>query len=84
MFKISKSEYISKPVISENIIFVFRPAGWDSMKKIGILYENMQSCRPDDYYRDVITQPAIRKVSDIVIVLMVRLYAFPGLYPHSL
>ncbi|CAH0404600.1 unnamed protein product [Chilo suppressalis] len=40
---------------------VLIPAGWDSMKKISILYENMQSCKPDDYYRDVIVQPAIRK-----------------------
>ncbi|PZC80286.1 hypothetical protein B5X24_HaOG214985 [Helicoverpa armigera] len=40
---------------------VLIPAGWDSMKKISILYENMQSCKPDDYYRDVIVQPVIRK-----------------------
>lgn len=40
---------------------VLIPAGWDSMKKISILYENMQSCKPDDYYRDVIVQPAVRK-----------------------
>jgi hypothetical protein len=32
------------------------------MKKISILYENMQSMKPDDYYRDVIVQPAVRKV----------------------
>ncbi|CAH2065986.1 unnamed protein product, partial [Iphiclides podalirius] len=40
---------------------VLIPAGWDSMKKISILYENMQSCKPDDYYRDIIVQPATRK-----------------------
>ncbi|XP_045458869.1 cytoplasmic dynein 1 light intermediate chain 2 [Melitaea cinxia] len=40
---------------------VLIPAGWDSMKKISILYENMQTCKPDDYYRDVIVQPATRK-----------------------
>ncbi|XP_045511723.1 cytoplasmic dynein 1 light intermediate chain 2 [Colias croceus] len=40
---------------------VLIPAGWDSMKKISILYENMQTCKPDDYYRDVIVQPASRK-----------------------
>jgi hypothetical protein len=32
------------------------------MKKISILYESMQSMKPDDYYRDVIVQPALRKV----------------------
>jgi len=32
------------------------------MKKISILYESMQSVKPDDYYRDVIVQPALRKV----------------------
>ncbi|KAF9812064.1 hypothetical protein SFRURICE_021421, partial [Spodoptera frugiperda] len=31
------------------------------MKKISILYENMQTCKPDDYYRDIIVQPVIRK-----------------------
>ncbi|XP_048482713.1 cytoplasmic dynein 1 light intermediate chain 2 isoform X4 [Plutella xylostella] len=40
---------------------VLIPAGWDSMKKISILYENLQTCKPDDYYRDVIVQPATRK-----------------------
>lgn len=32
------------------------------MKKISILYENMHSCKPDDYYRDIIAQPIMRKV----------------------
>ncbi|KAH9628962.1 hypothetical protein HF086_001872 [Spodoptera exigua] len=41
---------------------VLIPAGWDSMKKISILYENMQTCKPDDYYRDIIVQPVIRKL----------------------
>ncbi|CAK1549614.1 unnamed protein product [Leptosia nina] len=40
---------------------VLIPAGWDSMKKISILHENLQTCKPDDYYRDVIVQPATRK-----------------------
>lgn len=31
------------------------------MKKISILYENMHSCKPDDYYRDIIVQPITRK-----------------------
>lgn len=51
-----------KSGITTNIKFISRPAGWDSMKKISILYENMQSCKPDDYYRDIIVQPATRKV----------------------
>jgi dynein light intermediate chain 1 len=35
------------------------------MKKISILHENMQSMKPDDYYRDVIVQPVLRKVSHL-------------------
>lgn len=37
------------------------PAGWDNLKKISILYENMHSCKPDDYYTDIIAQPPSRK-----------------------
>lgn len=40
---------------------VLIPAGWDNMKKINILYENMQSCKPDDDYNDIIAQPPSRK-----------------------
>lgn len=43
------------------IIFIYRPAGWDNQKKISILYENMQSCRPEDLYNDIIAQPPSRK-----------------------
>ena len=46
-----------------SIVFVvvfYRPAGWDSSKKIGILYENMHSVKPDQYYTDVIAKPMIR------------------------
>lgn len=46
-------------VVEKDAVFI--PAGWDNMKKISILYENMHSCKPDDYYRDVIVQPAMRK-----------------------
>lgn len=35
------------------------------MKKISILYENMHSCKPEDYYRDIIVQPITRKVITI-------------------
>lgn len=37
------------------------PSGWDSMKKISIVCENLQSMKPDDYYRDIIAPPASRK-----------------------
>lgn len=40
---------------------VLIPAGWDNMKKINILYENMQACKPDDDYNDNIAQPPSRK-----------------------
>ncbi|KAG5887312.1 hypothetical protein JTB14_006456 [Gonioctena quinquepunctata] len=46
-------------VVEKDAVFI--PAGWDNMKKISILHENMHSCKPDDYYRDVIVQPATRK-----------------------
>ena len=40
------------------------PAGWDNDKKIAILYENMHSVKPDQYYTDVIARPiVVRKVS---------------------
>lgn len=39
-----------------------RPAGWDNMKKISILYENMHSCKAEDYYLDIILAPPSRKV----------------------
>ncbi|KAK3932583.1 Cytoplasmic dynein 1 light intermediate chain 2 [Frankliniella fusca] len=46
-------------VVEKDAVLI--PSGWDNMKKISILYENMQSMKPDDYYRDVITQPGTRK-----------------------
>ncbi|KAK9869354.1 hypothetical protein WA026_003111 [Henosepilachna vigintioctopunctata] len=46
-------------VVEKDAVFI--PAGWDNMKKISILYENMHSCKPDDYYRDIIVQPVTRK-----------------------
>jgi len=38
------------------------PSGWDSEKKISILYEGLNSMRHDDAYNDVITRPVTRKV----------------------
>lgn len=49
----------------------FRPSGWDNMKKISILYENMHTCKPDDYYRDIIVQPTTRKVFELFVFLIV-------------
>nr|CAD7255984.1 unnamed protein product [Timema shepardi] len=46
-------------VVEKDAVLI--PSGWDNMKKISILYENMQSMKPDDYYRDIIVQPALRK-----------------------
>lgn len=46
-------------VVEKDAVFI--PSGWDNMKKIAILYENMQTCKPDDYYRDIIAQPATKK-----------------------
>nr|CAD7396024.1 unnamed protein product [Timema poppensis] len=50
-------------VVEKDAVLI--PSGWDNMKKISILYENMQSMKPDDYYRDIIVQPALRKVYSI-------------------
>jgi len=44
-------------VVEKDAVFI--PAGWDSSKKIGILYENMHSVKPDQYYTDVIAKPMV-------------------------
>ncbi|VVC39323.1 Dynein family light intermediate chain,P-loop containing nucleoside triphosphate hydrolase [Cinara cedri] len=36
---------------------VFVPSGWDSMKKIEVLYENMQKIDPETHYSDAIPFP---------------------------
>ena len=46
-------------VVEKDAVFI--PAGWDNTKKIAILYENMHTCKPEDYYRDIIVQPVTRK-----------------------
>ncbi|KAF5269240.1 hypothetical protein FQR65_LT02541 [Abscondita terminalis] len=46
-------------VVEKDAVFI--PAGWDNMKKVSILYENMHTCKPDDYYTDIIAQPVTRK-----------------------
>ncbi|KAI1285308.1 Cytoplasmic dynein 1 light intermediate chain 2 [Halotydeus destructor] len=46
-------------VVEKDAVFI--PAGWDNEKKIAILYENIQSCNPDDDFNDVIVKPTHRK-----------------------
>ncbi|XP_078042738.1 dynein light intermediate chain isoform X2 [Augochlora pura] len=46
-------------VVEKDAVLI--PAGWDNMKKISILFENLQSMKPDDYYTDVIAQPATNR-----------------------
>lgn len=46
-------------VVEKDAVFI--PAGWDNDKKIAILYENIQSCSPDDEFNEVITKPVHRK-----------------------
>lgn len=48
-----------------------RPAGWDNMKKISILHENLQSMKASDYYRDVIAQPATNRKVRVTILICV-------------
>ncbi|XP_050528607.1 cytoplasmic dynein 1 light intermediate chain 2 isoform X2 [Daktulosphaira vitifoliae] len=40
---------------------VFIPSGWDSMKKISILYDNLQTIRHDEFYNSVISKVITRK-----------------------
>ena len=42
-------------VVEKDAVFI--PSGWDSLKKISILYENIQSFTPEDNYNDIITVP---------------------------
>ncbi|RWS03393.1 cytoplasmic dynein 1 light intermediate chain 2-like protein [Dinothrombium tinctorium] len=46
-------------VVEKDAVFI--PAGWDSEKKIAILYENIQSCSPDDNYNDIIAKPVSKR-----------------------
>lgn len=46
-------------VVEKDAVLI--PAGWDSLKKISILYENMQTCRAEDFYTDIISPPPSRK-----------------------
>ncbi|KAK4302662.1 hypothetical protein Pmani_025263 [Petrolisthes manimaculis] len=46
-------------VVEKDAVFI--PAGWDNDKKIAILYENMHTMSPDDYYTDVIVKPPVAR-----------------------
>ncbi|XP_070574846.1 cytoplasmic dynein 1 light intermediate chain 2-like isoform X2 [Ptychodera flava] len=46
-------------VVEKDAVFI--PSGWDNLKKISILYENMQSMHPDDSYESVINRPHVRR-----------------------
>ncbi|XP_060532723.1 cytoplasmic dynein 1 light intermediate chain 2 [Cylas formicarius] len=46
-------------VVEKDAVFI--PSGWDNLKKISILYENLHTCKADSYYRDIIVQPVTRK-----------------------
>lgn len=46
-------------VVEKDAVLI--PAGWDNLKKISILYENMHSCKAEDYYTDIISAPPSRK-----------------------
>ena len=46
-----------------DLCLINSPAGWDNDKKISILYENLQSMKPDDDYSDIISRPTTRKVA---------------------
>ncbi|MCL4121100.1 UNVERIFIED_CONTAM: hypothetical protein GTU68_014305, partial [Idotea baltica] len=46
-------------VVEKDAVFV--PSGWDNDKKISILYENMHTMNPGDYYTDVIAKPQVTR-----------------------
>ncbi|ESO81920.1 hypothetical protein LOTGIDRAFT_223679 [Lottia gigantea] len=46
-------------VVERDAVFV--PCGWDNEKKISILYETMNTVKPEDSFEDVIVKPLTRK-----------------------
>ncbi|XP_044573467.1 cytoplasmic dynein 1 light intermediate chain 1 isoform X2 [Drosophila ananassae] len=46
-------------VVEKDAVLI--PAGWDSLKKISILYENMHGVKADNVYSDIIKAPPTRK-----------------------
>lgn len=55
-------EILYEKIMIQLFVLLYRPAGWDNLNKISILYENMHSCKAEDYYTDVIAPPPQRKV----------------------
>ena len=53
----------------QSFFLTFRPTGWDNDKKIGILYENLQSMKAEDGFNDVLAKPVTRKVRNTRTVL---------------
>ncbi|EDV29764.1 uncharacterized protein TRIADDRAFT_52490 [Trichoplax adhaerens] len=55
-------------VVEKDTIFI--PSGWDTMKKIGILYEHMKYFSPDDAYEErIIKPPSTKAISESVQVV---------------
>ncbi|XP_073515265.1 cytoplasmic dynein 1 light intermediate chain 2 isoform X1 [Phyllobates terribilis] len=54
--------HFSSPAMVVEKDAVFIPAGWDNEKKIGILYENFTSVKPEDAFEDFIVKQPIRKL----------------------
>ncbi|KAH8867369.1 Cytoplasmic dynein 1 light intermediate chain 2 [Schistosoma japonicum] len=48
-------------VVERDCIFV--PAGWDNLKKIGILEENLTQVQPNSLYSDVVPPPRAKKAA---------------------
>ncbi|CAL1299190.1 unnamed protein product [Larinioides sclopetarius] len=46
-------------VVEKDAVFI--PAGWDNLKKISILVDNLTTMKPDDSYNEVIVKPVNRK-----------------------
>ncbi|VDO87812.1 unnamed protein product [Schistosoma mattheei] len=56
-FPFSQTAY----VVERDCIFV--PAGWDNLKKIGILEENLTQVQPHSLYSDVVPPPPSKKAA---------------------
>jgi len=71
-------------VVERDALFI--PAGWDSLAKIAILYENIRTFFPDQPYADVIRSPKLSKkyeprvevVADSEQDFLARIYHFLG------
>lgn len=57
-------------VFTNLLTCIYRPTGWDNLKKIGILEDNLTSIKPNDSFNDVIVKPVNRKVSVATLFLI--------------